>query len=250
MITTYANTNVGISRSNNQDRYWTGVLTIGDDLAAVAVLCDGMGGLADGEKAAEVVASAVREYFLSTPLLGEVPEMLREVSAGIYKEATTSTKVDEFGRTVPDKKKMGTTCTIVFLFKGTYQVFHAGDSRAYQFHSEGQKILTKDHTGYVRQQEMYPDRPADPRLKHKLYNCMGAVQNVNIEVSSGSYQEGDMFLLGSDGFWHHYDERDIQFHDVFEKEDGGNLDQLVDICMQNGERDNVTVVVMEVNSNE
>ena len=127
-------TDKGVYRENNQDNYWAAVLDVNGEEAGVICLCDGMGGLENGELASRLVTSAVREYILKDFDFSGIIGVLEKVNRKIYNMSGGDSS-----------KLMGTTCTIVMCYRGKYNVYHIGDSRGYLFRDGKSYQITEDH---------------------------------------------------------------------------------------------------------
>ncbi len=106
-------------------------------------VCDGIGGLSEGETASGYVAEMLIVWFYKELL----PMVERKKSRKtVYKSFVkmlyeTDENLKAYGR--KKKIKSGTTMTALFLFRSHYFLFSIGDSRAYRMKRRW-KLLTKD----------------------------------------------------------------------------------------------------------
>lgn len=219
-------TDIGVRRKDNQDNYWSARLDVNGEEVGVICLCDGMGGLDKGGLASKTVVKAVKEFFNNSTDIHELKGVIRkahESLCNISKE---------------EKISLGTTCTVILLKGGIYEVLHIGDSRCYHY-GNGLSVITKDHTVLERFKESGKKLPPDLYKKYKntLTRCIGASDKMDLDYYTGSYCEGDIFLVCSDGFWHFLEEEDFSRLN--------NLDMLIKKYISMGETDNITVVWME-----
>lgn len=222
-------TDIGIKRQDNQDNYWSARLEVDGKEAGVICLCDGMGGLDKGGLASRVVVETVKDFFKNSTNLDELRNSIKVANAILYKKS------------VADKISMGTTCTVLYCIEGEYHILHIGDSRCYMKKGDDIKILTKDHTVIQRYKDRGKELPEHLAKKHRstLTRCIGVKDNIELDYVRGTYNEGDLFLVCSDGFWHLLDESS------FFNEDFSDLKKLVNSYMRKGETDNITVGILE-----
>lgn len=224
-------TDIGVKRKDNQDNYWSARLEVDGELCGVVCLCDGMGGLDDGAFASRSVVEAVREYFRSSIDFKGLVDVIKGVNDTLYSRSK------ELG------VSLGTTCTVLMCYRGSYYVLHIGDSRCYRACSlEGVvSILTSDHT--VLEKYRSAGRELPPKLVRKYRNtltrCVGVSPSIDLDYYSGEYAEGDLFIVCSDGFWHYLEDSSF-FNGDFE-----DLEGLVRKYISMGETDNITVGVLE-----
>jgi serine/threonine protein phosphatase PrpC len=188
-------------RSSNQDRI--GYSYTSETI--VMVLADGMGGHAKGEVAAQLLVDVVQNLFkkLAKPGLEDITEFLLD---SIYMAHDT---INAYAVEHKMKDTPRTTCILCVIQSGRAFWAHVGDSRLYHFSQEGLLFRTRDHSavqqllddGLITQGEVntHPER-------NKLLNSVGGFMLPNIELSAGvTLREGDILLLGSDGFWSELD---------------------------------------------
>ena len=129
-----------------------------------------------------------------------------------------------------------------------------GDSRAYYISNQSVRILTEDHSkvamlvksGEIRAQdaERHPDR-------NVLTQCIGASRIVKPAFYMGTAQPGECYMLCSDGFRHEITPVEIReafAPDVNPDEDTmkEHLVRMVQLNMDRGETDNISVVLIKV----
>ncbi len=224
-------TDIGVKRKDNQDNYWSARLDIDGKEAGVICLCDGMGGLDNGGLASRVIVEAVKDFFSESTDFLNLRSVIKNANSSLY------------NKSVSERISLGTTCTIVFCFEGVYQIFHIGDSRCYRKSIKDNKVylLSKDHTvveRYKDEGKVLPER-LSKKYKNTLTRCIGVSNNIYLDYSTGTYDEGDLFLVCSDGFWHYLD------NNSFFNNDFSNLQELIKRYIVKGETDNITVGILE-----
>ncbi len=142
----------------------------------------------------------------------------------------------------------GTTLTMVALMWPRAYVVHVGDSRAYHFRQGRLRQLTRDQTAYedlvdsgALKEEQVAGAEQDHRLKHVLTSALG----FEIKPSIGliDLQDGDTLLLCTDGLTKHV--RDPEIAGILDASGsaGDCCQRLIDLTLERGAKDNVTVVV-------
>lgn len=215
---------IGVSRKDNQDNYWSALLEINGKECGVICVCDGMGGLNNGGIASRIVVELVRDCIKEGCPFEDIGYVISNANSIIY----------EIGK--KEEKPMGTTCTVLKLCDGGYKIFHVGDSRCYKLDARDNcKLLTTDHSALNKYNiTKEKDEKLWRKYKNLLTRCVGIKADVSVDFYEGTYQDGDMFLVCSDGMWHYFDEH------IMVREKLLNLPELIKSCMSCGETDNIT----------
>jgi PPM family protein phosphatase len=184
-------------REENQDRV---AIAIGDDAAFLAVV-DGMGGHADGARAAEVaIRTLVSEFWeASRPLFD--PDGFLHLSLGRAHEAVVA-----LGRGLPAEIRPRATCAACLVQGANAYWAHIGDSRVYLL--RGGRILerTRDHSHVellLRAGRITERQAHDHPMRNYVECCIGGDPALP-EMSLGGrrpLRTGDVLLLCSDGLW-------------------------------------------------
>jgi protein phosphatase len=142
---------------------------------------------------------------------------------------------------------MGTTLTLCYTTGPELFVMHAGDSRAYLYRDGLLRQLTHDHTvgqALVDAGLAAPGSPEAKRRRHALTNCLGG-PNLSVEADVGHHGllDGDRLLLCTDGLSDMVEDPEIA--SVLASHPGSQdaCRALVDLALEHGGKDNVTVVV-------
>lgn len=223
----YSLTDIGKTRTENQDNYWSAILNIDGVETGIVCMCDGMGGLNNGGLASKLVVESVRDSVLSGLDYNSLYNVMQQMN-------TTIRNLSEPG------SLMGTTCTILCCCNNRYKVFHIGDSRCYKVSQGVVKLVSKDHS-VVKEYNISKEENPDlyNKYRSKLTRCIGVKEEAVIDTYTGTYTKGDYFLLSSDGFWHSFEEKGYQLN-------LGNLQEAVQECINNGETDNITVSILTI----
>ena len=246
-------TDIGITKETNQDSFCLKIAQTPFGNVTLAVICDGMGGLSQGEVASASVVNAFSEWFEM-----ELPIQLAKKDWSdiqyrwdrMIKEQNQ--RIAEYGRNM--NIHLGTTWTALLLIDSEFLLIgHVGDSRVYRIHHE-LEIMTEDQTVVgleMRRGRMTLEQARrDPR-RNVLLQCIGASKLVQPQFIQGTPKSGDVYMLCSDGFRHM-----ITDHEIFQAFSPGVLldeatmemkaKELVELNKQRQETDNITVLLVKV----
>lgn len=250
---TAVHTDVGIRKSTNQDSAL--IMEAQTDFGSVllAVICDGMGGLAKGEVASATVIKMFSKWFEN-----EVPKLLKledpeKTIFGEWEELVmdSNRKISEYAGRLG--VSMGTTLNAVLFLKGKYYIINIGDSRAYMI-SDGLYQLTKDQSYVQREVDLghiTPEEAAVHPRRNVLLQCVGASPIITPDYYTGDCESGQVFLQCSDGFRHVISPEEIfQYLNCSvlpdEKTMLDNAVYLTELNKSRRETDNITVLLVKV----
>jgi len=185
------------NREENQDRV---AIAIGDGAVFLAVV-DGMGGHADGARAAEVAIRAMVSEFweASRPLFD--PEGFLHLTIGRAHEAAV-----ELGRGLPQEIRPRATCAACIVQGSSAYWAHVGDSRIYLLRGGAVVSRTRDHSHVellLRAGRITERQAQDHPMRNYVECCIGGDPVLPEMSLSGrnALQAGDVMLLCSDGLW-------------------------------------------------
>jgi serine/threonine protein phosphatase PrpC len=246
---------IGRVRKRNEDS-----LRLAPDLG-IAVLADGMGGHPGGDTAsrlAAATAAAVLERHVktgngATTDAANVAARLGGAMAESVMAAHEAVRAEADRR--PELAGMGTTLTALVVDErtGAFAVGHVGDSRAYRLRGGQLNPLTRDDTWVQTQvdaERLTPEQARRHPFGHVLTQCVGLDEEPQAHVLTGTVEEGDAYLLCSDGLVGMMEDPDIE--SVLRArlpENGGTeaaVAALVEGAKEAGGYDNITVVVVRV----
>ena len=232
-----ATTHVGQVRTGNEDSY----IAI-DGLYFVA---DGMGGHRAGEVASDIAVRTLAEIYLSqsSPLTspGLVSDAISTANTAIYMEAMHD----------PNKNGMGTTLTglvVINPLENKIVVANVGDSRTYLWRHNELHQVTKDHSHVQTLVDRGVISRAEARVhfqRNIVLRAMGIDSWVLADVEGRIVEDGDRYILCSDGLVDEADDAEIE-NEIRASVSAQDLsDRLVNLANRNGGRDNITVVVVD-----
>jgi type VI secretion system protein ImpM len=228
-----ARSTVGKRRKLNEDAYLERP-EIG--LWAVA---DGMGGHSAGDVASNAAVDALGTLAASgnlETLTACAAECLHSVNADLLAMADGRGGDQIIGTTVVTMLAAGERCASIW----------AGDSRLYCYRDGELSQLTEDHSLVAemsRQGVFEPGEFAESGAENIVTRALGAHPELLIDTITFEARVGDIYLLCSDGLIRELDNREIA--DILN--DGGcdkSSQRLIDLALERGARDNVTVVVI------
>jgi protein phosphatase len=240
-------THVGMKRNHNEDNY---LVIPEENLFCVA---DGMGGHSSGEIASKIAVDELGEFFRMTSRDGDATWPFKMDKARNYDENRLATGIKLANKCIFDRasteskyKGMGTTIVSVHFANNAAYVGHVGDSRVYFFRAGVLKQVTEDHSllnDYLKAKKLTPEEIENFPHKNVIVRALGMKENVIVDVARVEPQEGDVFLLCSDGLSGMI--TDAQMQDVLTRttELEKACGQLIDLANAAGGTDNVTCVL-------
>ncbi len=246
-------THVGMKRNHNEDNY---LILQEENLCCVA---DGMGGHSSGEIASKIAVDELAEFFRMTARDQDATWPFKMDKARNYDENRLATGIKLANKCIYEKathetkyKGMGTTIVSVHFAQDAVYVGHVGDSRVYFFRQGVLRQITEDHSllnDYLKAKKLTPEEIENFPHKNVIVRALGMKELVQVDVVRVEPQQGDVFLLCSDGLSGMV--TDPQIQDLL----GRTLElekacsQLIDLANAAGGNDNVTCVLARYHSN-
>lgn len=224
-------------RPNNEDRY---VVDGGRHLFVVA---DGMGGQEKGEMASglavEIIPRVVHDRLASQ---GDARQAVQHALA----EANQA--IIDASRDQPAGRRMGTTAVLALHAADQVYIASVGDSRAYLVRGDDVRQLTVDHSvahSLVLSGILSADEARHSPWQHVLHRFLGCTEmSDGADVTPFTPEAGDRLVLASDGLTNHVTEEDLRRGARETLDAQAWADQLVELALQRGSRDNVTCIVV------
>jgi serine/threonine protein phosphatase PrpC len=239
-----AKTDPGRARDNNEDS------VVYDEASLTTVLADGMGGYNAGE-----IASGMATAFIKS----ELSRWLIEAGSGIKaKEVRRAMEicVDNANRSIFNSANsnsnyagMGTTLVVGVFRDDRLVLGHIGDSRCYRLRAGMLEQITKDHSLLQEQMDaglITAEQAATSSIKNLVTRALGVDESVLLEVNEHQVQVGDLYLMCSDGLSDMIDDDAIHNIVTSEMTLEQKASQLIDLANENGGRDNISVLLVEV----
>lgn len=233
-------TDVGLLRSVNQDAYYL------DVDGRFFIVADGMGGHAGGQEASRLATQAIQAHLLEGWESSESSSSLLE---GAFFKANQAILADQ--RCHPERSDMGTTAVAIIFRDEQPLCAHVGDSRLYRLRGAKLEQITEDHTWVARATkvgEITPDQARSHPWRHVLSQCLGREDLYQIDVQPLSVHGGDRLLLCSDGLTEELSDQLIASHLKSIRACERAAIALIDAAKNHGGRDNITVVIVAIDS--
>lgn len=204
-------TDVGIKRNINQDSLLVQKINSSIGEIVFACICDGMGGLQNGELASATVVHRFKKWVSeSLPLLtNRVIERKDIVFSWQHIIDDCNANIMQYGQ--HNNITLGTTLTAILFTETEYFAVNIGDTRAYEIGAK-LKQITCDHT--VVQNEidcgrMTLDEAKVSRRKNVLTKCIGVEKKAIPDYFFGKVRKNTTYLICSDGFRHKISEHEM-----------------------------------------
>jgi serine/threonine protein phosphatase PrpC len=266
-IDVHAVTHPGHVRTNNEDHFFVSKATRAletmltslpagdvperaDEVNYVMVVADGMGGHAAGEVASRLAISALVGLALHIPDwifwvdTEHAPEMERRAREAVQQ---VGSMLIERGNQDSALRGMGSTLTAARSYGRDLLIVHVGDSRAYLCRAGRLERLTRDHTYaqmLVDTGQVAPDDVALSGVRHILINALGGTaEHVEVDVDLLRLEDGDRLLLCSDGLTDCVDDDTIAATLGPTQPSKEACQQLLQLALDGGGRDNITAIV-------
>jgi len=219
------------------------------------LVADGMGGHGHGDVASRVAMDAMVQHMDEAYQRWDLGEGLDESDlpqVGVELEYSIhAAHRSVVGAVAEDQTLagMGTTVVGLTVAHEAVSVAHVGDSRVYRFRAGNLELITEDHTWVneqVRAGYLTPEQARSHPLKSVVTRAVGGDHQVEVDRREVPVDDGDVFLICSDGLTTML--TDDEIHNLLSAE--GSLEdhcqRLVGLANEKGGVDNITVILVEV----
>jgi protein phosphatase len=226
-------THVGKVRERNEDS-----LLVRTDTGLWAV-ADGMGGHAAGDLASRILVEwldAIDQPEAAVDLLQQCETQLLRANQEIIGLSRAHS-----GATI------GTTAAVLLVRERHYACLWAGDSRVYAISRGVIRQLSRDHSEV---EELIAGgalsrKDAEHWPSNAITRAVGVVENLELEVVTGSAEPGDIFVICSDGLTRHLSDHEILEH-AAGRHARAACEAMLELALERGGVDNITVVVVRL----
>jgi len=169
--------------------------------AALLVVVDGMGGHAEGARAAEVTLKTLLEAFWHTPQPLFDPLGFLHLTLGRAHE-----EVVRIGLHLPMEHRPRATCAVCLVQQGSAYWAHVGDSRIYLLRHGAVAARTRDHSHVellLREGLITPDQAHNHPMRNYVECCLGG-DPVLPDMTLGTRRmllRDDVLFVCTDGVW-------------------------------------------------
>lgn len=237
-----AHSDAGLARLKNQDAWKVGC---GNRLFALA---DGIGGRRAGEIASQSAVDALCHTMERS--LPKLKSMTFQETSHFLQRAIEhiNGQIFEMGCRDDQRQGMGTTLCCLYQCQSAAVFAHVGDSRVYLRRKENLIQLTQDHS-FKQMQEAKgraKGRDSSDYLRTILTRAIGVKHRVTPTVGACRLLEGDRLMLCSDGLSDVLSTDEINRALAVPALSQKTVRQLIERAKDNGSRDNITAVLIEV----
>jgi PPM family protein phosphatase len=257
----------GLVRENNEDHYVVvrvrrsmerlltnlpqeQVPACADEVGYGFVVADGMGGPTGGQVASQMAISTLVHVALHEPdwVFGISPEdTRRRVERAAKRWDLVQAAIRARGDQEPGLAQMGTTMISAVSLGTRLVIGHVGDSRIYVFRQGHLHQLTHDHTlvqMMVDFGKLTPEEAAtDPRRNILMASLSAAGDTYRGDFQQATLADGDQLLLCTDGLTDMVDNETIGSVLYRSASPNEACQLLLAAALNNGGKDNVTIVL-------
>ena len=246
VVNTAMATHIG-TREYQQDAAYVCETIFGEGLA-YGILCDGMGGTAEGERAGSEAVAFMANRIAA---LGDEPNI-----PIFLEQAANDANNLILDQNALLQRDSGTTLLTVLIREGMLHWLSVGDSRIYIIRENEIVQVTNDHNLSLELQELVESgqitqeqADTDPEKDHLIsYIGAPALERIDLNLSPFQLLHGDIVLLCSDGLTKAlYDDEilDIIISNASNIAEAARLLPLVAFDRSPGGLDNTTVILMQ-----
>ena len=237
----YAGTDRGRRRQINQDAVYYSTYPVGN-IPNLFLVADGMGGHQAGDFASRYtidnLVRQVEEAEGNNPIT-ILNEGIRQVNSLLIQKASEDTGL----------AGMGTTLVAALAGPDGCCVANVGDSRGYLLEEGAVRQVTVDHSLVqllVDRGEITPDQARVHPRKSRITRALGVDSQVECDLGRLELRPGCRLLLCSDGLTNTMDDETLLRVSGRERSPEGLCQALLDLALERGAPDNVTVVLAQL----
>ncbi len=237
-------TDVGRKRPHNEDNM---AYVIPKDpqvmmkKGALFIVADGMGGHAAGEVASEIAVDTVSYAYYQEDgddIAASLMHAIKRANTLIHQRAAENML----------RSGMGTTCVVGVLRGSMAYIANVGDSRTYLVRHGQVRQVSQDHSWVAEQVRaglLTEDQARSHAQRNVITRCLGTQADVEVDIFAEPLEEGDSFVLCSDGLSGFVTEDDLRAI-VNQYVPQESVYHLVERANENGGPDNITAIVVHV----
>jgi protein phosphatase len=248
MMEMHAMTDVGVKRDHNED--CVGVTPS----HGFAVLADGMGGYNAGEVASAMSVESISEQIRARVF--EMPQAEIDENTGFTGESMlareaircANDKIYKMAQSKAECAGMGTTVLVALFYSDRLTAAHVGDSRMYRLRDNRLSHVTEDHSLIHEQVRRGLLTAADARnstIKNLVTRALGLEPGVEPDLVEDTVNEGDIYLMCSDGLTDVVSDETIQLTlSKYSRNLRKAGAQLIHLANSAGGPDNISVILI------
>lgn len=229
---------IGNYRENNEDSIYISSKQQNGVQLCFGLVCDGIGGMRDGEIASGLICERLGRWFEETDSYsGDFEELSNSLLRQIYK--VNSTIIE---RMQVEDIQTGSTLAAVLAAESNFIALNVGDSRIYRISGKVMQI-SKDDVVLTSEK--------GNRVRTRLSQCIGNVPNIYVNTVTGVVDRGEAFIICSDGLYKHITDRKLVSAARWSSNDRScekGARRLIEYVKKKGERDNISAVILKCKS--
>lgn len=232
LFETGAISHVGCVRAENEDSF------VACPEYGIWAVADGMGGHENGALASSTLADAITAIGPAE----SARELLAKLEDGVLQaNAALRRIIAERGGAA-----MGSTLAVLLVHGRHFACVWSGDSRVYLLRAGCIVQISRDHSEVQEMVEkglLTPDEARRSPRRNVITRAIGIHDLPELDLENGELENGDVFVLCSDGLTGHVDDREIL---AIVRDAGAQAacDALLELTLERGASDNVTAIVV------
>ncbi len=230
-------TDTGLVRTKNEDS-----ILVHDD-ENVWIVADGMGGHHAGDFASQTITNNLSLFKQHSSLDDSI--LLLEENI-LNSNSIIRKKSYKLGRNAT----IGSTVVCVYIWHNFLFTFWAGDSRLYRFRDSQLERLTEDHSyveELVRMGKIEPRDAEEHPAANVVLKAVGIDDNLCMDFEYFELQEGDIYIICSDGLYKDLEEDKLTPIIEAHLDDMTELSEaLLASALEAGGTDNTSIITMKI----
>lgn len=225
---------VGLRRKLNEDA----ILQRGE--AGLWAVADGMGGHSAGDVASRLLVDTLAKI----PPVDDLEFFSEQVASNLH---VVNRKLLQLAKSRGSGHIIGSTIVLLLISGQQFEYLWAGDSRLYLYRQGKLEQLTLDHSLYnesISQGLSPQDGSLEQGRGNIITRAVGADSQLQLDCGQGEIEQGDLFILSSDGL-----DKELSHADIAQLCGNGTVEEitrnLIKEAESRGGRDNISVIVIK-----
>lgn len=237
---------VGIVKNVNEDSIFYKVADIGNKIAGIFAVADGVGNLQHGELASSMTVSELINWWQDTFLKHYTDyEYLKRTLQESILSANDKLVELEYSQNL----KTASTVSVLFIYGDNCQIYNVGDSRIYRY-SKMAWIKTLEQITQDDSCDIDKEYNGKIIKKSVLTEYIGKKNGLNIFSREEKLRKGQIYLICSDGIYKTMDSNKLKEIIIRYSSDINNgCKKLIEKVKENRETDNISAILVKVKGN-
>lgn len=232
-VESFAQSDPGKVRALNEDSF------LANDDVGLWLVADGMGGHDAGDFASQALVAELETL--------KRPASARELLSGIEDRVIAANSIlREAAIERGPKSVIGCTLAALVIYDDAYACIWSGDSRVYLLRKSRLEQISRDHTEaqeLIDRGTLTPQEAREWPRRNVITRAIGVFDQPELEMVQGRIEDGDTFVICSDGLTEHVEDHEIG-EIAIQRPLGRAVGDLVGLTLDRGAKDNVTVVAV------